>query len=186
MIRFIYRVQTKPTNASRNSWNVALEESLRPFFALCFPDIEATVDWSREVVFLDADLEALERDGLTVRPNVDKLIRAFAQDGTQILLHVEILIQPDSGFAERMSRIYGWLYLRYDLPTALAVVLADADPRFRTNRYEQSGLSGSYILEFPICKLLDFSAEQLARPGDPIATVIREHLIALRSARNPA
>lgn len=36
MIPFIYRVQTKP-NASPNSWNVALEESLRPFFALFFP-----------------------------------------------------------------------------------------------------------------------------------------------------
>jgi hypothetical protein len=178
-------VQTEP-DAFRSSWDAAVEESLRPFLALCFPHIEATVDWSREVVFLDADLEALERDGLTVSPNVDKLIRAFAHDGTQILFHVEIVIQPDSGFAERMSRIYGWLYVRHNLPIALAIVLADADPLFRTNRYEESGLGFSYRLEFPICKLLDFSNEQLARPGDPIAGIIREHLIALRSAQNPA
>jgi predicted transposase YdaD len=169
-------------------WKEALEKFLRPFLALCFPEVEALIDWSREVVFLDTELQALQHDAEAGRQYVDKLIRTFQCDGSEawILVHVEIQTQPDALLAERMFRYQERLDLRHRRPVISLAVLADEDPRYRPRLYQRR-LGGCWLeFGFPTCKLLDFSEEQLNRPGDPIAWVIRAHLIALRSKRNTA
>ncbi|MBN9690005.1 MAG: hypothetical protein J0M24_07175 [Verrucomicrobia bacterium] len=71
-------------NQDRNDfdspWNEALEKFLRPFLRLCFPAVEAQIDWSRDVVFLDKELQVLEPDTESRRQFVDKLIRLFHLD----------------------------------------------------------------------------------------------------------
>ncbi|MBN9693006.1 MAG: transposase [Verrucomicrobia bacterium] len=178
------------TDGERNDfdspWKEALEKFLRPFLALCFPEVEALIDWSREVVFLDTELQALEHDAEAGRQYVDKLIRTYQCDGTEawILVHVEIQTQPDAQLAERMFLCQERLDLRHRRPVISLAVLADGDSRYRSGTYQRR-LGGCWLeFGFPTCKLLDFSEEQLNRPGDPIAWVIRAHLIALRSKRN--
>lgn len=78
------------------------------------------------------------------------------------------------------------LDLRHRRPVISLAVLADNDPRYRPGTYQRR-MGGCWLeFGFPTCKLLDFSEDQLNRPGDPIAWVIRAHLIALRSRRNTA
>ena len=152
-------------------WKEALEKFLRPFLALCFPAVEALIDWSREVVFLDKELQALEHDAEAGRQYVDKLIRTYQCDGTEawILVHVEIQTQPDPQLAERMFLYQERLDLRYRRPVISLAVLADGDPQYRPQSYQRR-LGGCWLeFGFPTCKLLDFSEEQLQRPGDPIA-----------------
>ncbi|MBN9692659.1 MAG: hypothetical protein J0M24_20620, partial [Verrucomicrobia bacterium] len=63
-------------NQDRNDydspWKEALEKFLRPFLALCFPAVEAQIDWLRDVVFLDKELQALQPDTEAGRQFVDK------------------------------------------------------------------------------------------------------------------
>ena len=117
---------------------------------------------------------------------MDKLIRTYQCDGSEawILVHVEIQTQPDAQLAERMLLYQERLDLRHRRPVISLAVLGDDDPRYRPWIYQRR-LGGCWLeFGFPTCKLLDFSEEQLNRPGDPIAWVIRAHLIALRSKRN--
>jgi hypothetical protein len=85
-------------------WKEALEKFLRPFLALCLPTIEAGIDWSQEVVFLDKELQSLQHDAESGRQYVDKLIRVSARDGSEscILMHVEVQAQADTRLPERL------------------------------------------------------------------------------------
>ena len=167
-------------------WKEALEKFLRPFLALCFPAVEAQIDWSRETVFLDKELQALERDADAGRQYVDKLVRVFQRTGGEawILVHVEIQSQPDPRLAERMCQYHHRLKHVHGRPVVSLAVLADSDPLFRSGSFEESLLGTRNLFEFATCKLLAFSEEQLAQPGNPIAQVIQAHLIALRWRRD--
>ena len=178
-------MHTNP-DAFQTAWSGALERSLRPFFALCFPSVSSQIDWSREVVVLNADLEELEREKNIRGPHVDKLFQVFTTNRSDgpVSVHVEILNWPDPEMARRVFEVHEWLYLRYDRPTACFAVLADADPKFRPNTFDAGGWGYRLELRFPICKLLDFSEEQLAGwQGEPIAQLIHERLRVLRSER---
>lgn len=81
-------------------------------------------------------------------------------------------------------RVTPRLHLRYKRPTVSFAVLADADPKFRTNTFKAGGWGYRFEGHCSICKLLDFSEEQLAGwRGEPVAQLIHERLIALRSER---
>ena len=43
-------------------WKEALERYLHPFLTLCFPRVEASIDWQRPVEFVDKELQAVMRD----------------------------------------------------------------------------------------------------------------------------
>ncbi|MBN9693933.1 MAG: transposase [Verrucomicrobia bacterium] len=177
-------------NQDRNDfdspWKEALEKFLRSFLTLCFPAVEAQIDWSRDVVFLDKELQALEPDTEARRQFVDKLIRVFLWGGEEawILVHVEVQTQPDRGLAERMYHYHHRLKQGHRHPVVSLAVLADGDPHVRSGSFEESLLGTRNRFEFPTCKLLDFSEEQLAGTANPIAPVIRAHLTALRWRRN--
>ncbi len=165
-------------------WKEALEKFLRPFLALCFPTIEAGIDWSRDVVFLDKELQALQHDAEDGRKYVDKLVRVFSRDGTEswILVHVEVQAQPDPNLPERMFQYHQRLDQVHRHPVVSLAVLADADPEYRPHTYSRSLWGCGVRFEFPVCKLLDLPEEWFQRPGDPIARVIQAHRAALRTA----
>ncbi len=177
-------------NQDRNDfdspWKEALEKFLRPFLALCFPAVEAQINWSREVVFLDKELQALEPDTEAGRQFVDKLVRVFLHDGAEawILVHVEVQSQPDPGLAERMYHYHHRLKQVHRHPVVSLAVLADGDPQVRSGAFEESLLGTRNCFEFATCKLLDFPEDQLVGMGNPIAPVIRAHLVALRWRRD--
>ncbi|MBN9693782.1 MAG: transposase [Verrucomicrobia bacterium] len=177
-------------NQDRNDydspWKEALEKFLRPFLALCFPAVEAQIDWLRDVVFLDKELQALQPDTEAGRQFVDKLVRVFLRDGGEawILVHVEVQSQPDPGLAERMYHYHYRLKQVHRHPVVSLAVLADGDPLVRSGSFEEGLLGTRNRFEFPTCKLLDFSEEQLTGTANPIAPVIRAHLVALRWRRD--
>ena len=164
-------------------WKEALEKFLRPFLALCFPAIEAGIDWSREVLFLDKELQALHHDAEAGRQYVDKLIRVFARDGSEswILVHVEVQAQADPGLPERMFQYHQRLDQSHRRPVVSLAVLADGDPNFHPQAFTRALWGCGVRFEFPTCKLLDLPEERLQRKGDPIARVIQAHRAALRT-----
>ena len=167
-------------------WKEALEKFLRPFLALCFPTIEAGIDWSRDVVFLDKELQALHHDAEAGRQYVDKLIRVFALDGSEswILVHVEVQAQPDVQLPQRLFQYHQRLDQIHRRPVVSLAVLADGDPHFHPHAYTRSLWGCEVRFEFPTCKLLDLPEERLQRKGDPIARVIQAHRAALITSRD--
>jgi hypothetical protein len=107
------------------AWKQALEWFFEPFLALFFPAIHNDVDWTREPVFLDKELQQIAPESAAGRGTVDKLVRVWTPEGDEawVLVHVEVQTQHDSAFAERM---YGYNHRLLDkygrMPVSLAVL----------------------------------------------------------------
>lgn len=75
-----------------SAWKDVLDGLFPEFLAFFFPDIYREVDWTKDVVFLDKELQEIIREGEFGKRIVDKLVKVFLLDGSEnwILIHVEI------------------------------------------------------------------------------------------------
>ena len=81
-----------------------LASYFQDFMAFFFPEAYAEIDWSREPVFLDKELQQITQDAEIGRRYVDKLVKVWRKNGEEswVLMHVEIQSQPENIFPERM------------------------------------------------------------------------------------
>jgi len=170
-------------------WKDALERWFEPFIQLCFPWLHSEIDWSRPPEFLDTELRQVVRRALVGRRHVDRLVRIWNLNGEDawVLIHVEVQVQEDRGFARRMARYHLRIFDRYDRSVCSLGVLADANPGWRPDRFVSELWRCRLGLEFPVVKLLDFTTcwEELERSANPFAPVIMAHLKALETRRAP-
>jgi hypothetical protein len=85
-------------------WKEALEDYLRPFLALFFPEIHADIDWSRTPEFLDKELQQVVRAELG-RSEVDKVVKVWRLDGEETW--VLLLLSLDAFEAALRERAIG-------------------------------------------------------------------------------
>lgn len=182
-------MRKKPAPDYDSPWKEALERYFRSFLALCFPRIEAEIDWSRGVVFRDKELQRVVRDADQGRGHVDKLAQVWRSSGEEawILVHVEVQADAQPEFGERMCRYNFRLTDRYGMLVVSLGVLADDSPNWRPNSYWQEAWGYRAGIEFPTTKLLDFAPERemLERSANPFAVIVLAHLDAL-ATRNRA
>jgi hypothetical protein len=152
------RPSPNPRSDHDSPWKDALEGWFPEFLALLFPTVHAGIDWSRGHRFLDKELQQIVRDAETGRRYADKLASVYCTDGrpARVLVHVEVQGEPEAAFAERMFVYNHRIRDARAVPVVSLAVLADADPDFRPERY-QDGLWGCTIdFRFPVAKLLDW------------------------------
>ena len=169
------------------AWKEALERYLESFISLCFPAVAANIDWSKEIVFLDSELQEVVRDAELGKQRVDKLVRVTRLDGKQewVLLHIEVQSRREKEIARRMYQYHHRIVDRFEQSAVTLLILADLQPGWRVSAYESETWGCKVRFEFPVCKLLDLEAEgALERPGDASAIVIAAYLEALRTGKN--
>jgi len=168
-------------------WKDLLERFLQAFLALCFPKIEAAIDWFRGFDFLDKELQAAVRDADSGRQYVDKLVRVWRKDGRPqwVLIHLEIQSQPDAELAQRIFRYHCRLREAHAEPVVSLGVLADEDPQWRPQSYQFELWGCEVRFQFPVCKLLELSDAMLdSTSGNPVALLILAHRAAQRTRRD--
>ena len=141
-------------------WKMALESYFKEFLALLFPTINAQVDWSKGYSFLDNELQQITADAEIGRRYADKLIKVYAQDGSEtwVLIHVEIQGEPEAAFAERMFTYQYRLRDRYGMDVVSLAVLADTRKSFRPTAFHYQRWGCSLTFSFPVAKLIDWEA----------------------------
>ena len=164
------------------AWKQALEWFFEPFLEFFFPAIHAAIDWSREPVFMDKELQQVVPDAQTGRNTVDKLVKVWTPDGVEawVLVHVEVQSQHDPAFAERM---YVYNHRLRDahgrMPVSLAV-LGDESRSWRPNAHREGRWGCEVAFTFPVVKLVDYSGRDAALEAapNPFAAVTLAHLKA--------
>lgn len=161
-------------------WKEAIQQYLRGFLAMCFPEVEEGIDWSRTPEFLEQELRALVPESELGAQQVDQLIRVWQKNGQEqwVLLHVEVQSQVAQGFPKRLFQYHGRLTDRYGVDVATLCLLADDVKSYRPDGYDWEFWGCRVRFTYPTCKLLDFQDEKLAVSANPIAVVIRAHLAA--------
>jgi predicted transposase YdaD len=170
-------------------WKQALEAYFTQFMAFFFPEAHGQIDWQREWVFLDKELEQIVRDAELGRRFVDKLVQVWSLDGQEnwLLLHLEIQGQWDKNFPKRMFTYHYRIGDRYDRPVASFAILTDENPNWQPNSYEYAYLGTSQRFQFSTIKLLDYLPQllELEQNPNPFAVVVLAHLQALATRRAP-
>lgn len=178
-----------PANQFDEPWKEALDLYFRPFLELFFPAVAAGIEWSREVEFLDKEVQTVVPEAEAGPGVVDKLVRVWAPGGEPetVFVHVEVQSQPDPGLAHRMYRYNHRLEDRYgSMPVSLAV-LGDARARWRPAEHAAGQWGCDVRFTFPVAKLLDWLGKEAlleARPN-PFASFVVAHLAALETDADP-
>lgn len=178
---------SEPTDFD-SPWKEALEEYLEAVFALLFPDVHAAIDWTRRPIFLDKELQQIEREAELGRRLVDKLVRVWRRDGSDewVLVHVEVQSQVEADFARRMFVYHYRVYDRYARQVASLAVLGDERAGWRPAEYATTLWGTALRFSYPIVKLHDYRARraEMEASDNPFATVVLAHLAAQDTRRD--
>ncbi|AEG30870.1 RpnC/YadD family protein [Thiomicrospira cyclica] len=163
-------------------WKEALELRFPEFLALLFPHVYALINWQREVIFLDKELQQILPNAENGRTYADKLVQVECTDGIArwVLIHVEVQGEPEADFARRMYRYNYRINDKYDKDVISLAVLTDVNKKFRPDhfRFELGGCEISF--KFPMVKLLDWQdrLEELYASDNVFALIVAAQLHA--------
>ena len=167
-------------------WKEALDQYCPQFIELLFPNVAATIDWTRDIQFTDKELQAIVRDAERGKRWADKLVKVWMKSGqeTWIYIHIEVQGQYEADFAKRMYIYHYRISDRYNLPVESLAILADDTASWRPDHYEYQLAACSLKFQFTSTKLLDFlpHIDQLAISRNPCDIVIASHLQAQQTS----
>jgi hypothetical protein len=170
----------KPRDDFDSAWKEMLEHYFQEFMAFFFPQLYAEIDWSRDLEFLDKELQYAVRRAVRGRHTVDKLVKVWLKEGEEawILTHVEVQSQVDEEFPQRMYICNSLLFSRHKRCVISLGVLGDTRADWRPASFEY-GLGGCRVrMEYPVVKLLDYEGrwEELEQSANPFAVVVMAHV----------
>jgi len=79
-----------PNDQYDSPWKRAVENYFSEFMEFYFPDAHAEIDWSKEHVFLDQELQAVVQDAKLGKRFVDKLVRVNVLNGDEKWIYILI------------------------------------------------------------------------------------------------
>tara|TARA_R110001606_G_scaffold259369_1_gene407107 strand:- start:265 stop:1227 length:963 start_codon:yes stop_codon:yes gene_type:complete len=165
-------------------WKMALEGYFQEFLDLLFPAIHEQVDWAKGFSFLDKELQQITADANSGRRYADKLIKVYAQDGSEtwVLIHVEVQGEPEEAFAERMYTYQYRLRDRYGVDVVSLAVLADTRDSFRPSTFCYQRWGCELTFTFPTAKLINWEASwtELEASDNVFALVVMAQIYAKR------
>ncbi|BAZ08289.1 hypothetical protein NIES4071_00940 [Calothrix sp. NIES-4071] len=174
-----------PPTAYDSPWKDILQTYFEDFMLFFFPNAHREIDWTKQVEFLDKELEEITKDAEIGRRFADKLVQVHLKNGEEglLLIHVEVQAQEESEFEVRMF-IYNFrIYNKYKKKVISVAVLGDDNPNWRPSVFNYSLFGCTLFFEYPIIKLLDYQQQQseLSTNPNPFATVIMAHLAAMNT-----
>jgi hypothetical protein len=172
-----------------NPWKSVIDLYFRDFLRFFFPAIEADIDWSKPIVFLDKELQKVVRDGEIPKRYADKLVRVYRLNGDPALVvcHIEVQGQHEENFEARMYSYNYRLRDKYNCPVVSLAILADESETWRPQRYQDELWGCSTQFEFPIVKLVDYETDWAALEAsrNPFAVVVMAYLKTKETHKQP-
>ena len=170
-----------------NPWKMAIERYFPEFMVFFFPEAYAQIDWSKEYIFLDQELQAFVKNAELGKRFVDKLVRVTLRNGNEscIYIHIEVQGSMQADFSKRIF-VYNYrIYDRYDCPVASFVVLADANVGWKPTSFSYEVLGCKHTLDFPVAKLTDYrdKVDELLASNNPFALITAAHILTQQTRK---
>lgn len=175
------KVPEKPQNTDfDNPWKDFIEKYFRDFMTFFFPHIEADIDWSKPITFLDKELQKIVRDAEIPKRYADKLVQVHRRSGEPaiVISHIEVQNEGEDEFNTRMYSYNYRLRDRYNCAVVSLAILTDSSKKWRPTGFREEIWGSSTEFRFPIVKLLDFQKDWAALEAsrNPFAVVTMAHL----------
>jgi hypothetical protein len=181
-----YKIERSPSIEGDSGWKSILDSYFRQSVEFLYPSLYKKIDWLKGYQFLDRELDAIMRQAKVGKRSVDKLVRVQSFEGKEafILLHVEVQSAYQSHFSRRLFEYYCRLYLRYQQPIVVLVILTDDSPTWKPESY-QSIVWDKTVIQFNFYtnKLLDYRGQELIleESNNPFAWVVLVQLAAIKT-----
>jgi hypothetical protein len=171
-------------------WKDILNAYFQEFMTFFFPEIAKDIDWSKGYESLDKELRKLAKDAQIGHRIADKLMKVWKKNGEEawVLIHVEVQSQEETGFGHRVYVYHYRIYDLHKLPVASLAVLADDNPNWFVDRYEQDLWGCRTTFRFLSAKILEYRKnwDFLESSENPFAVAVMAHLHAMETRKNPA
>ena len=165
-------------------WKTIIEELFDDFMAFFMPDLFEEIDFSKEVIFLDKELQKImpqkERKGKKIG---DCLAKVFLKNGEEkwILVHIEVQSSYKSNFSARMFKYFYRIFDKYERKiAAIAIFTDDKHPR-NYNFYRDEFFGTRITYEYNAYKISEQKVESLIKQENPFALAILANKYVLAS-----
>jgi len=179
---------TNPQTEYDSPWKNVLQIYFKDFISFFFPYLYSSIDWTKQIEFLDKELRQVTRDAEIGRRLADALIKVYRINGKEsfLYIHIEVQNQSQSDFAQRMY-IYNYkIYEQFKCPIESLAILGDDNVNWRPDHFIIQGEQTTVRFDFSIVKLLDYREKwsELEASRNPFATVVMVHLRTLETIDN--
>jgi hypothetical protein len=160
------------------TWKEVIGDYFDSFLAFFYPEIYQQIDWTKNPISLDKELEQITASADSKTRHADKLFQVWLLDNQEvwILIHVEVQSQYNKEFSQRMF-IYNYrAFDLYQKPVISLAILGDETKNWRPSSYQYGLGSSQLIFNFSIVKLLDYQWEELEQSNNIFAIVVMAHL----------
>ncbi|MDB9337887.1 Rpn family recombination-promoting nuclease/putative transposase [Nodularia spumigena CS-1038] len=160
------------------TWKEVIGDYFDSFLAFFYPEIYQQIDWTKNPISLDKELEQITASADSKTRHADKLFQVWLLDNQEvwILIHVEVQSQYDKEFSQRMF-IYNYrAFDLYQKPVISLAILGDETNSWRPSSYQYVLGSSQLIFNFSSVKLLDYQWEELEQSNNIFAIVVMAHL----------
>ncbi|MDB9307048.1 Rpn family recombination-promoting nuclease/putative transposase [Nodularia spumigena CS-591/12] len=160
------------------TWKEVIGDYFDSFLAFFYPEIYQQIDWTKNPISLDKELEQITASADSKTRHADKLFQVWLLDNQEvwILIHVEVQSQYDKEFSQRMF-IYNYrAFDLYQKPVISLAILGDETNSWRPSSYQYGLGSSQLIFNFSSVKLLDYQWEELEQSNNIFAIVVMAHL----------
>jgi hypothetical protein len=136
-------------------WKGIIEDLTQPFIEYFFPNYCHLIDWSKPVVFLDAELTRMFNKITKGKKVADKLLKVHLKSGEPhiFLIHIEVQSQLDTNMCQRMYTMYHRIMDKYDAKVTSLVILAYKHARDK-GRYETEFMGSKIIFTYNVYNLI--------------------------------
>ncbi|TVP66029.1 MAG: hypothetical protein EA343_02015 [Nodularia sp. (in: Bacteria)] len=160
------------------TWKEVIGDYFDSFLTFFYPEIYQQIDWTKNPISLDKELEQITASADSKTRHADKLFQVWLLDNQEvwILIHVEVQSQYDKEFSQRMF-IYNYrAFDLYQKPVISLAILGDETNSWRPSSYQYGLGSSQLIFNFSSVKLLDYQWEELEQRNNIFAIVVMAHL----------
>ena len=155
-------------------WKGIIEDLAEDLLHFFFPDYVDQIDFSREIEFMDKELDQFVPDAEAKGRRVDKLLKVWLRNGAEawFLIHIEVQGYRDTEFGLRMFQSAYRIMEKFGKPLVALVIYTDTDRRGHVSEYRTSFLGTKLSYEFNTYVVMDHPLEELAASDNIFAAVL--------------
>ncbi len=180
-----------PRNKYDSAWKKVIRELFSDFLEFFYPEIHSAIDFSKEVTFLDKELQEILGGSNLGGRVADVLVKVHLKNNETayicIIIHIEVQGTSKKDFMERMFIYY---YRSFDkevdkkIPVISLAMLTDDNENFREDTYQFGFLGFEIKMKVPMVKILDYKLKEeyrqkLETSSNPMAMIARAQLKSL-------
>lgn len=158
----------------KNVWNKAIEGKFKDFLEFFALDLFEKVDLSKGFEFLDFELESLFYKSETSKENIDKLVKVYLKDGTEIwvLCVVEVEGYDKGDFEKRMFKYYYRILDKHDKDIFIITILSKKYENHVIDNYNYKFFDNQLNFRYRVYNILEQEQENLKRSDNYFASLV--------------